>query len=212
MTPLKVFKYFIGMGESQFGLRSMESRQSSRIRLPDGDDLPSNMEDAPINRISKNKSFGTSTAESAGSRRKVDRKSLRGFALSFFSVRKIAKRRIHRSSSQGPIQGSGAWRNENNSCTRSYPTSNATETESRVENFGSESRTITAGQVKVDGSKLPPRNSEEASKNCFLDKTRICESDCMAFDTHWKSQPCSIIRALKPSTNFPVPIPPKVKL
>lgn len=202
------------MGASQFSLRPMEPRQPSRIRLPDGDDLPSNLEDAPVNRISENTGISASSTEPTRGRREIDRESLRRSTLSIFPIREDTERRVNGSSSQSLTEGNNSGRHENYTSNRSSSVSNAAQIEPGIESSGSESRTTTPGEIKTDRSKLLSHHSEETPKNCFLDKTRSCGPDCMAFDTHWKSsQPCSILRTFKITTNLPIPpSPPKVKL
>lgn len=207
----RVFKYFIGMGASQSGLRPMEPRYPSRAGLPNGDDLPCHMEDAPIDRVSKNTSNGSSSIKSAGSRIETNRESIRGSSSGILPVREISTRRVDGSTPQSLDQGSESRRDEDYASSRLSSISDTPETESRYANNGSASRASETRPSEIDGSSIPLRVGEETSKNCFLDKTRICGQDCMAFDPYWKHQPCSLLKALKVTAIPAMPPPPKVK-
>jgi len=210
--PSKVFKYFIGMGASQSGLRPMESKQSSRVGLPNGDDLPCHMEDAPIDRVSEDEGNGTSPAEPTRSRSETDRESLRGSSTSVLPIREDSSRRITRLTTQGTNQRGWKRRPTNYPRSGSDKISNETEVGSGIPGDGPTSRASEERPAEAYGPAVSSNNSEKTPKNCFLDKTRPCGPDCMAFDAHWKVQPCSLLRALKVTIVPVMPPPPKVKL
>lgn len=199
------------MGASKSGLRPMESRQSSRIRLPNGDDLPCHMEDAPIDRIPEDQSYGPSATKSARSGRKIDRESVRRSPSSILPIREVPSRRITGSVAQKLDQGSNSRRSEDYSCGGPNSVPTKTEASAGISDDGTTGRTTEERPLKIDGSRISISSGKEETKNCFLDKTRSCGSDCMAFDIYWKIQPCSLLRAFKPTTALSMPSPPKVK-
>lgn len=199
------------MGASQPGLRSMESRQSSRNRLPNGDDLPCHMEDAPIDRISENQGDGTSAAQSTRSGSETDREGVRRSSAGVLPIREDSERRSNRWTEKGIDQGSISRRFADNSSGRTDASKHETETSTGVSGHRSESGLTKEGPPKADGSTISSSSSEKTSKNCFLDKTRPCGPDCTAFDALWKLQPCALLRALKVTSTPIMPPPPKVK-
>jgi len=199
------------MGASQHGLRPMEPRNASRDWLPNGDDLPRCVEDASEHRISEDSSTSSSPDESTGSRGQANREGLRRLAWSLLSIREDATRGDDRPATQSFAQGDRTGRLGHQTTDRYDQISDAAEVEPRSPHPESESRPSSGRSPEIDRSGHPIHSSEETPKNCFLDKTRPCGADCTAFDPYWKTQHCSILRALKVTTTPSQPMPPKVK-
>ncbi len=201
------------MGASQPGLRPMEPRNTSRAGLPNGDDLPVRMEDAPEHRIPEDPSRCSSTAQPTGGRRQADRASLRGFKAIILPLREDSEGRDERSTAEGSPQGSGTRRPDDKATGR--PDSGANAPKANEGGYGSqpEGGPPSSRPPQTSGSNVPVPSGEETYKKlCFLDQFRICAEDCMAFDKYWTANPCTILRAIRPRPPAStLPPPPKVK-
>jgi hypothetical protein len=209
----------IGMGAGQHSLRQVQGDTGDW--LPNGDSIPGRMENAPTNRIPEEPGDDPISPISGGGGVEDDFESLRGSQASILPVRAFSERGRARYASEGYVQRDGERSSTSNATCGGKSEDKQGEVVPRTAGDNEEGGDASRREAEEAGQ-IPIRESEDASektsyaimKHCFLDKSRVCLNNCVAYDSYWESknqQPCTILRSLtSPQPRPKTPEPPKV--
>ncbi len=208
----RVFRNPVGLAASQYAVR--EGGEITSIRYTNGDNVSSSISDETENRVPEVSCTDTSINVSTRSTGRAHKESIRRTEGSLLSIRqeseRVGTKENERSNEESSKCGtsssicSGRWESSEDSCFQ---------TEEGAEKSGREEST---GSNRSDQEYRSIRNSEEKTKECFIDQNRPCTDLCAAYSIHKDfKEPCRILRLvdkLIPDSRYNRPTPPAPKV
>lgn len=206
----RVFRVPAGMGASEYNIRKND--KVAVVQHTIGDYAHSSLEDAPTNRIPKVESVDSGNDVATRSPGRAYQESIQRSDGVVLPVRQESEidgsKENERSNELLDLSGTSDIRCDGR---RVFEEKDSIEASEGAERTCRSSNITERGEDSRDGSN--PKSNEQ-TKKCFLDSTRICEVTCAAFVID-KQEPCSILdlisilkinyKPVRPSVPSPYP-------
>lgn len=207
----RVFRNPVGLAASQYVVR--EGGQITAIWHTNGDNVSLSFSDEAKDRISEVSCTDSSSNVSARSPGREYKESIRGIKRSLLPIRQEPEKVRIKENERSNEEGS-QWGPSSNICSGRWKgiSSSGFQIEEGSEESG---RKESSGSSGIDQEYRSIRNSEEKTKECFIDQNRPCTDLCTAYSTNKAfKEPCRILRLIDRLApvrhDWPTPPAPKV--